>query len=322
MHAALNYIFNFTLMINITELSKSFNRKAALSDVSLSINTGQIYGLLGPNGAGKTTLIRILNQILVADKGNVQVDGKLLNNSHWKDFGYLPEERGLYKSMNVIDTLVFLARLRGMTKQDAKRSAQFWLDKFDIASWAKTNIEALSKGMAQKIQFIAAVVHQPTYLILDEPLSGFDPLNVDLILNELKSMRDEGKTIILSTHNMKSVEEICDDVALLHKSNLIAVGKVNSLREQSTNGEFVVRFGGNMIALANALWTEFELIDSREIGENRYEIIVRQRGKRTFNDLATNLMDKLILESIERRLPTMQEVFLDLIAKEEVKNEE
>jgi ABC-2 type transport system ATP-binding protein len=277
---------------------------------------------LGPNGAGKTTLIRIMNQILKADQGIIQVDGKLLSANHWKDFGYLPEERGLYKSMNVNDTLVFLARLRGLTKYDAQASVRFWLEKFERSSWAKTKIEALSKGMAQKVQFIAAVVHQPNYLILDEPLSGFDPINVELILSELKSMKAEGKTIILSTHNMKSVEEICDQVALLHKSKLIAEGKVHALREKALNGEFIVRFSGNMIALANALWTEFELIDTKEIGENRFQIVVRQRGERTFEELASNLMGKLKLEAIEKRLPSMQEVFLELIAKEEVKNEE
>jgi ABC-2 type transport system ATP-binding protein len=263
-----------------------------------------------------------MNQILKADQGIIQVDGKLLSANHWKDFGYLPEERGLYKSMSVNDTLVFLARLRGLTKYDAQASVRFWLEKFDISSWAKTKIEALSKGMAQKVQFIAAVVHQPNYLILDEPLSGFDPINVELILSELKSMKAEGKTIILSTHNMKSVEEICDHVALLHKSKLIAEGKVHALREKSLNGEFIVRFSGNMIALANALWTEFELIDTKEIGENRFQIVVRQRGERTFEELASNLMGKLKLEAIEKRLPSMQEVFLELIAKEEVKNEE
>ena len=309
-------------MIHIDQLSKSFNRKPALSDVSLTIPSGQIYGLLGPNGAGKTTLIRIMNQILKADQGIIQVDGKLLSANHWKDFGYLPEERGLYKSMSVSDTLVFLARLRGLTKYDAQASVRFWLEKFEISSWAKTKIEALSKGMAQKVQFIAAVVHQPNYLILDEPLSGFDPINVELILSELKSMKADGKTIILSTHNMKSVEEICDHVALLHKSKLIAEGKVHALREKSLNGEFIVRFSGNMIALANALWTEFELIDTKEIGENRFQIVVRQRGERTFEELASNLMGKLKLEAIEKRLPSMQEVFLELIAKEEVKNEE
>lgn len=309
-------------MIHIDQLSKSFNRKPALSDVTLTIPSGQIYGLLGPNGAGKTTLIRIMNQILKADQGIIQVDGKLLSANHWKDFGYLPEERGLYKSMSVNDTLVFLARLRGLTKYDAQASVRFWLEKFEISSWASTKIEALSKGMAQKVQFIAAVVHQPNYLILDEPLSGFDPINVELILSELKSMKAEGKTIILSTHNMKSVEEICDHVALLHKSKLIAEGKVHTLREKALNGEFIVRFSGNMIALANALWTEFELIDTKEIGENRFQIIVRQRGERTFEELASNLMGKLKLEAIEKRLPSMQEVFLELIAKEEVKNEE
>jgi ABC-2 type transport system ATP-binding protein len=197
-----------------------------------------------------------------------------------------------------------------------------WLAKFDISSWSKTKIESLSKGMAQKVQFIAAVVHQPTYLILDEPLSGFDPINVDLILSELKAMKAEGKTIILSTHNMKSVEEICDQVGLLHKSKLIVEDTVHKLRENQRSGEFVVRFSGNMIALANALWIEFELLETLELGDNRFQIIVKQRGERSFEDLASNLMGKIKLESIAERLPSMQEVFLGLIAKEEERNEE
>jgi ABC-2 type transport system ATP-binding protein len=309
-------------MIAISHVSKSFNRKAALDDVSLTIESGQIYGLLGPNGAGKTTLIRIINQIIQADQGSIQVDGKFLTENHWKDFGYLPEERGLYKAMCVSDMLVFIASLRGLTRHDARNNVNHWLAKFDISSWSKTKIESLSKGMAQKVQFIAAVVHQPTYLILDEPLSGFDPINVDLILSELKAMKAEGKTIILSTHNMKSVEEICDQVGLLHKSKLIVEDAVHKLRENQRRGEFVVRFSGNMIALANALWTEFELLETLELGDNRFQIIVKQRGERSFEDLASNLMGKIKLESISERLPSMQEVFLGLIAKEEEKNEE
>ena len=196
-------------MLAITDVSKSFNRKLALDAVSLNVQKGEIYGLLGPNGAGKTTLIRIINQIIEADKGTLRFDGKLMSNEHLRLIGYLPEERGLYKSMGVLEQLVFLAQLRGMSKENAVKSANFWLEKFDIKDWSKKRIEELSKGMAQKVQFIAAIVHEPELLILDEPLSGFDPLNVELILKELKELKAQGKTIILSTHNMRSVEEIC-----------------------------------------------------------------------------------------------------------------
>lgn len=305
-------------MIEINQISKSFDRKVALDGLSFQIPKGQIFGLLGPNGAGKTTLIRILNQIILPDNGTIRVDGKLLNESHWKNFGYLPEERGLYKSMKVIDMLVFLAKLRGMSNYDALKNTNYWLDKFDIKEWSNKYIASLSKGMSQKVQFIAAVVHEPEYLILDEPLSGFDPINVELILNELKLMKSEGKSIILSTHNMQSVEEICDDVVLLHKSKLIASDTVENLRSSVKNGLFSIRFSGNMIALANALWTDFELIETKELGNNRFQVMVRKRGERTFEDLINNLMGKLTLEAVEEKLPSMQEVFMSLITKEEV----
>ena len=192
-------------MLEITDVSKSFNRKLALDAVSLHVQKGEIYGLLGPNGAGKTTLIRIINQIIEADKGTLRFDGKLMSNEHLRLIGYLPEERGLYKSMGVLEQLVFLAQLRGMSKENAVKNVNFWLEKLEIKDWSKKRIEELSKGMAQKVQFIAAIVHEPDLLILDEPLSGFDPLNVELILNELKTLKNQGKTIILSTHNMRSV---------------------------------------------------------------------------------------------------------------------
>ena len=171
-------------MLEIIEVSKSFNRKLALDAVSLKVKKGEIYGLLGPNGAVKTTLIRIINQIIEADKGTLRFDGKLMNNEHLREIGYLPEERGLYKTMGVLEQLVFLAQLRGLSKENARKNANFWLEKLSIEDWSKKRIEELSKGMAQKVQFIAALVHEPDLLILDEPLSGFDPLNVELILNE------------------------------------------------------------------------------------------------------------------------------------------
>ena len=220
--------------------------------------------------------------------------------------------------MKVIDMLVFLAKLRGMSNYDALKNTNYWLDKFDIKEWSNKYIASLSKGMSQKVQFIAAVVHEPEYLILDEPLSGFDPINVELILNELKLMKSEGKSIILSTHNMQSVEEICDDVVLLHKSKLIASDTVENLRSSVKNGLFSIRFSGNMIALANALWTDFELIETKELGNNRFQVLVRKRGERTFEDLINNLMGKLTLEAVEEKLPSMQEVFMSLITKEEV----
>jgi ABC-2 type transport system ATP-binding protein len=307
-------------MLAITDVSKSFNRKLALDAVSLHVQKGEIYGLLGPNGAGKTTLIRIINQIIEADKGTLRFDGKLMSNEHLRLIGYLPEERGLYKSMGVLEQLVFLAQLRGMSKENAIKSANFWLEKFDIIDWSKKRIEELSKGMAQKVQFIAALVHEPDLLILDEPLSGFDPLNVELILNELKSLKSQGKTIILSTHNMRSVEEICDRAALIHHSKKLAEDSVWNLRAAQKSGEFSIRFSGNMIAFANALWTDFELIDKKELGDNRFLAVVKMRGNNQINDLLNALMGQIKIEAVEERIPTMQEVFMNLISGKEVEN--
>ena len=307
-------------MLTITDVSKSFNRKLALDAVSLHVQKGEIYGLLGPNGAGKTTLIRIINQIIEADRGTLRFDGKLMSNEHLRLIGYLPEERGLYKSMGVLEQLVFLAQLRGMSKENAVKSANFWLEKFDIKDWSKKRIEELSKGMAQKVQFIAALVHEPDLLILDEPLSGFDPLNVELILNELKSLKSQGKTIILSTHNMRSVEEICDRAALIHHSKKLAEDSVWNLRAAQKSGEFSIRFSGNMIAFANALWTDFELIDKKELGDNRFLAVVKMRGNNQINDLLNALMGQIKIEAVEERIPTMQEVFMNLISGKEVEN--
>jgi ABC-2 type transport system ATP-binding protein len=307
-------------MLAITDVSKSFNRKLALDAVSLHVQKGEIYGLLGPNGAGKTTLIRIINQIIEADRGTLRFDGKLMSNEHLRLIGYLPEERGLYKSMGVVEQLVFLAQLRGMSKENAVKSANFWLEKFDIKDWSKKRIEELSKGMAQKVQFIAALVHEPDLLILDEPLSGFDPLNVELILNELKSLKAQGKTIILSTHNMRSVEEICDRAALIHHSKKLAEDSVWNLRAAQKSGEFSIRFSGNMIAFANALWTDFELIDKKELGDNRFLAVVKMRGNNQINDLLNALMGQIKIEAVEERIPTMQEVFMNLISGKEVEH--
>ena len=307
-------------MLTITDVSKSFNRKLALDAVSLHVQKGEIYGLLGPNGAGKTTLIRIINQIIEADRGTLRFDGKLMSSEQLRFIGYLPEERGLYKSMGVLEQLVFLAQLRGMSKENSAKSANFWLEKFDIKDWSKKRIEELSKGMAQKVQFIAALVHEPDLLILDEPLSGFDPLNVELILNELKSLKSQGKTIILSTHNMRSVEEICDRAALIHQSKKLAEDSVWNLRAAQKSGEFSIRFSGNMIAFANALWTDFELIDKKELGDNRFLAIVKMRGINQINDLLNALMGQIKIEAVEERIPTMQEVFMNLISGKEVEN--
>ncbi|MEY3844690.1 MAG: hypothetical protein RL293_1112 [Bacteroidota bacterium] len=306
-------------MLEINNLQKSFQRKIALDDISLTVGKGEIYGLLGPNGAGKTTLIRIINQIIEADAGTIRFNGQLMTQSQLAQIGYLPEERGLYKNMQIEEQLIFLAQLRGLTKNEAQRNVTHWLTKFGIQDWRTKRVESLSKGMAQKVQFIAALVHDPQLLVLDEPLSGFDPVNVELILTEMKELKASGKTIILSTHNMQSVDEICDRASLIHEAKKLAEDTVWNLREQHNQGEYAVRFKGNMIGFVNALWTDFELLGHEEIGDNRFMAKLKMRGTSQMNDLINALVGKVELELIEKKLPSMQEVFIDIIrGKEEV----
>jgi ABC-2 type transport system ATP-binding protein len=224
--------------------------------------------------------------------------------------GYLPEERGLYRSMKVIDHLIFLGQLRGLKKNDALKTSELWLEKMEISSWKSKRIEELSKGMAQKVQFLGAIIHEPKLLILDEPLSGFDPINVELILSILKEMKDQGKTILLSTHNMKSVEEICDRAAIIHQSKKMCEGEVINLRETIKNGHYAIRFQGNMIAFVNALWTDFELIEKKELSTNRFEATVAMRSSAEFEDLLKSLMGQVKLEAAWEVMPSMHDVFL------------
>jgi ABC-2 type transport system ATP-binding protein len=306
-------------MLEVKNISKSFYRKIALDDVSLHVNQGEIFGLLGPNGAGKTTLIRIINRIIEPDSGHVRINGDLMTQKHLAQIGYLPEERGLYKTMTVQEHAVFLARLRGLSKADANRLLDQWLEKFNIGDWRKKRIEELSKGMAQKIQFICTVLHEPKLLILDEPLSGFDPINVELIKQELIEMKAKGKTIILSTHNMKSVEEICDRAALIHQAKKIAEGSISELQEAKKAGIYAVKFRGNMIAFVNALWTGFEIIDKDILGDDRFVVRVKMRGENSFEDLLKVLIGQVKIEAAWEVLPSMQDVFIDLVqGKKEV----
>ena len=304
-------------MLEINNLCKSFQRKIALDNISLSVGKGEIYGLLGPNGAGKTTLIRIINQIIEADSGTIRFNGQLMKQAQLGQIGYLPEERGLYKNMQVEEQLIFLAQLRGLTKKEAQRNVSHWLSKFGIQDWRSKRVESLSKGMAQKVQFIAALVHDPQLLVLDEPLSGFDPVNVELILSEMKELKESGKTIILSTHNMQSVDEICDRASLINEAKKLAEDTVWNLREQHNQGEYTVRFKGNMIGFVNALWTDFELLGHEEIGENRFLAKLKMRGTSQMNDLINALVGKVEIELIEKKLPSMQEVFIDIIRGKE-----
>ena len=218
--------------LEINNVVKRYDRHTALSGVSMEVPEGCIYGLLGPNGAGKSTLIRIINRILAADEGTVTLNGKAMTDNDISHIGYLPEERGLYKKMKVGDHIVYLGRLKGMTKADAVASMHWWLDRFDLKEWENKKVEALSKGMQQKVQFIGTVIHRPPLLIFDEPFSGFDPVNADQLKVEILALREQGSTILFSTHNMASVEEVCQQITLLNQSRVVLTGGVDEVKQQ------------------------------------------------------------------------------------------
>lgn len=227
-------------VLRVENVSKNYGKFTALNNVSINVPKGSVFGLLGPNGAGKTSLIRIINQITLPDAGNVFLNGEPLQPNHIKDIGYLPEERGLYKSMKVGDQALYLAQLKGMSKTEAKKKLLEWFEKFEITNWWNKKIQELSKGMAQKVQFIVTVLHQPKLLIFDEPFSGFDPINANLIKDEILKLRDQGASIIFSTHRMESVEEMCDYIALINKSNKILDGKLADIKQEFKENKYEV----------------------------------------------------------------------------------
>src|SRR6201995_2677019 len=240
-------------MLSIRNIVKEYAGQRALSDVSMEVEQGKIFGLLGPNGAGKTSLIRIVNQITAPDSGEIYFNGEKLNQSHIERIGYLPEERGLYKKMEIGEQMIYLARLKGLSRDEAIRRLKIWFDKLGMETWWKKKIEELSKGMQQKAQFVATVLHEPDLIILDEPFSGFDPVNADIIKNEILELNKKGATVIFSTHRMESVEELCDSIALLNLSHKILDGKVKDIRNTYRDGTFIVEYEGNKLALDNAL---------------------------------------------------------------------
>lgn len=300
-------------MLELRNISKSFNHKSAVDSISFTVDSGKIVGLLGPNGAGKTTLIRMINKIITPDEGSIWYQGDLLSEKHLSEIGYLPEERGLYKTMTVADHLLFIGRIRGMSKADCKQQIDYWLDKFEIQDWRKKRIEELSKGMAQKVQFICTVLHQPKLIILDEPFSGFDPVNVEIIQKEIIALKEAGKTILLSSHNMKSVEELCDEVVLIYQSKKVLEGNVMDIKNQRKEAIYGVRFRGAMLGFVNALWTGFELVDKVELGKNYYEVKLKMRGDNDIRSLIKVILDDFEIEAVWEVLPSMQEIFISIV---------
>lgn len=300
-------------MIEVENIFKYFERKSILHDISFSLKEGEILGLLGPNGAGKTTLMRIINRIITQDKGHVLFDGNLFKEKHLEEIGYLPEERGLYQTMTVEKHMLYLARLRGLSNIDAKYQINHWLDKFDIQAWRTKRIEELSKGMAQKVQFVCTVLHNPKILILDEPFSGFDPINIELIRKELLSLKEKGHSIIISTHNMNSVEEICDRVVLMNKGEKLLEGNVQDLRAQNKEDLYKISFQGNMLGFTNALWTGFEIVEKEAHGDDKYSVYLKMRNDNELNNLLATVIDHVKISDVETVLPSMEKVFVNTI---------
>lgn len=281
-------------IIECKNICKSFGEKVALNDVSVDIPEGQIFGLLGPNGAGKTTLIRIINRITIPNSGVVLFNGSPIRQSDVEKIGYMPEERGLYRKMKVGEQAMYLAQLKGMSAFDARRELKRWFERFQIQSWWDKKVEELSKGMAQKVQFITTVVHKPSLMILDEPFSGFDPVNADIIRKEILRLKEEGATIILSTHNMESVEELCDNIALINKSKVVVSDSVDSIRRQ---------YGNNNVEL---VYTDAE-------GRHTQVLPLMTDGSTT---LQSFIEKGVQINSYKELMPRMNDIFIKLVTEE------
>lgn len=307
----MNYV-----LFEAREVTKQFANHRALDKVSISVPEQSIFGLLGPNGAGKTTLIRIINQITAPDSGELFFKtGKLQPEDIYK-IGYLPEERGLYKKMKVGEQAMYLAQLKGLTKTEAHKRLKLWFDKFDIGRWWNKKVEELSKGMQQKVQFIVTVIHEPELLIFDEPFSGFDPINVNLLKDEILDIKKQGATIIFSTHNMASVEELCDHIALIDNSKKILEGSVKDIKKEYKANTFELEFINKTVDLAKNLSSDFEVVH-QEAGEECAIAKIRIVNGKSQNDLLAELLPIVSIQSFKEVLPTMNEIFISKVQNNE-----
>lgn len=307
-----------TNFIEINNVSKTYGNYKALNNISIRVPKQSIYGLLGPNGAGKTTLIRMLNQITAPDEGEIIFNGEKLNRSHISQIGYLPEERGLYKSMKVGEQAIYLAQLKGVSQKEAEKRLKQWFKKFDILNWWDKKVEELSKGMQQKIQFIVTVIHNPQLLIFDEPFSGFDPINVNLLKKEILELRDNGATIIFSTHNMASVEELCDNIMLINKGNKILEGSVYQIKQDFKDYSFEVKIKvaesqGLMVAETLSIPEGFTLINSNIDSNGEMTLNIKAENDINPNVLINYLSEKGTIISYRELLPSMNEIFINKV---------
>lgn len=295
-------------VLEVENVVKQYAGHLALDGVSLQVPENSIYGLLGPNGAGKTTLIRIINCITAPDSGQVRLNGKALTPAEVAKIGYLPEERGLYKKMKVGEQALYLARLKGMNKHDALKALKFWFEKFEIQTWWDKKVEELSKGMAQKVQFITTVLHEPKLLIFDEPFSGFDPVNAELLKREILLLRDKGATIVFSTHNMETVEDLCENISLVDRSRIVLQGNVNEIKKTHATNTFYVQTDKQLEPIG------FEIAE-QQYKNGVYESLVKKLVGQTNNALIAEIIKQSEIVSYREKLPTMNEIFINTVTK-------
>ena len=307
-------MFSFPMAQEIFRSEKIIKKYAdhlALDEVSISVESQSIFGLLGPNGAGKTSLIRIINQITAPDYGSAYFEGSPLNSKHIEHIGYLPEERGLYMKMKVGEQALYFAQLKGLSRKDALMKLKVWFEKFEIQAWWDKKVEELSKGMQQKIQFVITVIHEPKLLIFDEPFSGFDPINTDLIKKEILDLRDKGATIIFSTHNMESVEELCDHIALLNNARKILDGPLNEIRNSHKSNLVKIGFNGNLDNLKKGL-NGNSLIESTK-GDNHWVVKIKLAEKTSLNDLLQGIIPQIEVVYCSEEVPSIRDIFIEKV---------
>lgn len=301
---------NQNYIISAEHVSKTYGNYKALKQLDLNIPKGEIFGLLGPNGAGKTTFIRIINQITMADSGSVFFDGTLLNPNHIAQIGYLPEERGLYKNMKVGEQALYLAELKGLSRKEAKNRLDFWFDRLNIASWWNKKLSELSKGMAQKVQFVTTVLHQPKLLIFDEPFSGFDPVNAEVIKNEILYLKEQGASVIFSTHRMESVEEMCDKIALMNYGEIVLEGKVKEIKNQFKNNEYKIVYK----QFDKSKFEQFRnYVEILEAVEEEGDLCLKVKPNKQTNNLLQEATQIGEITTFSEILPTMNEVFINAV---------
>ncbi len=303
----MNYI------LQAENVSKKYDKHQALTNVSVSVPEGSIFGLLGPNGAGKTTLIRIINQIIAPDQGSLFFNGEKLNKSHISLIGYLPEERGLYKKMKVGEQALYLAKLKDVKTQEAKKALKNWFEKFDLLPWWDRKVEELSKGMQQKVQFIVTVLHKPRLLIFDEPFSGFDPINVNLLRDEIINLKNQGTSVIFSTHNMSSVEELCDHIALINKSEKILDGDLEQIRKDHSTLIYSITLSGSNLSGRQLIDPVANLLNEDTNKEGHRVMRVRINKEYSANDLIKHLLPKVQLHGFHEELPGMNDIFIKTV---------